>query len=149
MQMGRKYDKEGNYKGAFEVWTKAVELVVADAHLELSRLYWKGLCVEKVKKKESYHTEEAAIAIAGHPYARHNLANYDSRFERAVKHLIIAANLGFDPSIQMLKRCYVRGLVSKEDFAAALRAHQAAVDATKSPQRERVPTFYNSKSNFN
>ncbi len=28
------------------------------------------------------------------------------------------------------------GLVSKEEFAAALRAHQAAVDATKSPQRE-------------
>eukprot|EP00985_Skeletonema_marinoi_P014022 scaffold7025_cov225-Skeletonema_marinoi.AAC.1 len=26
--------------------------------------------------------------------------------------------------------------VSKDDFAAALRAHQAAVDATKSPQRE-------------
>jgi len=28
------------------------------------------------------------------------------------------------------------GRVSKDDFAAALRAHQAAVDATKSPQRE-------------
>ena len=28
------------------------------------------------------------------------------------------------------------GLVNKDDFAAALRAHQAAVDATKSPQRE-------------
>jgi hypothetical protein len=27
-------------------------------------------------------------------------------------------------------------MVSKEYFAAALRAHQAAVDATKSPQRE-------------
>jgi hypothetical protein len=31
---------------------------------------------------------------------------------------------------------YVKGDVDKEDFAAALRAHQAAVDATKSPQRE-------------
>ena len=28
--------------------------------------------------------------------------------------------------------------VSKEDFAADLRAHQAAVDATKSPQREKA-----------
>ena len=27
-------------------------------------------------------------------------------------------------------------LPRKENFAAALRAHQAAVDATKSPQRE-------------
>jgi len=94
MQIGREL------KGAFEVWTKAAELGDADAHLELSRLYRKGLGVEKVKKKESYHTDEAAIAIAGHPYARHNLANYEvqnSRFERAVKHWIIVANLGFDP----------------------------------------------------
>eukprot|EP00984_Skeletonema_dohrnii_P032464 scaffold26701_cov77-Skeletonema_dohrnii-CCMP3373.AAC.2 len=44
MQMGRKYYNEGNYRGAFEV---------------------KGLGVEKVKKKESYRMEEAAIA--GHP----------------------------------------------------------------------------------
>jgi hypothetical protein len=33
------------------------------------------------------------------------------------------------------------GFVSKEDFAAALRGHQAAVDATKSPQREKGEAF--------
>ena len=38
--------------------------------------------------------------------------------------------------MEQLKSCFRGGLVSKEDFAAALRAHQAAVDATKSPQRE-------------
>ncbi len=56
--------------------------------------------------------------------------------ERRVKHLIIAANLGHSQSIQALKTCYKDGLVSKADFATALRGHQAAVDATKSPQRE-------------
>eukprot|EP00985_Skeletonema_marinoi_P007137 scaffold3121_cov211-Skeletonema_marinoi.AAC.6 len=35
---------------------------------------------------------------------------------------------------------YLRGVVSKEDFAAALRAHQAAVDATKSPGRDTAET---------
>eukprot|EP00985_Skeletonema_marinoi_P010511 scaffold4929_cov102-Skeletonema_marinoi.AAC.8 len=35
-----------------------------------------------------------------------------------------------------LKKFYADGLVSKDEFAAALRAHHAAVDATKSPQRE-------------
>jgi hypothetical protein len=53
-----------------------------------------------------------------------------------VKHWIIAANLGCDKSTRMLKQCYTSGAVSKEDFAAALRAQKAAVDATKSPQRE-------------
>jgi hypothetical protein len=53
-----------------------------------------------------------------------------------MKHLIIAANQGDDGSLEMLKDAFGEGLVSKEDFAAALRGHQAAVDATKSPQRE-------------
>ena len=78
-------------------------------------------------------------AIAGHPDARYNLAcieGMNDRNERAVKHWVIAANLGHSNSIQALKVCYKHGAVSKEDFAAALRGHQAAVDATKSPQRE-------------
>ena len=49
---------------------------------------------------------------------------------------MIAANLGLDLSIESLKKCYKAGDVSKEDFAAALRAHHAAVNAMKSPQRE-------------
>ena len=53
-----------------------------------------------------------------------------------MKHFIIAAKLGHDGSLEALKEVYEAGAVSKEDFASALRAHQAAVDATKSPQRE-------------
>ena len=58
------------------------------------------------------------------------------RFDRAVKHWIISAKLGDRMSVQWLKKCYKEGYVSKVDFATALRAHQAAVDAMKSPQRE-------------
>jgi hypothetical protein len=61
--------------------------------------------------------------------ARHNLGYYEGRngrVERAVKHFIVAANLGYDDSLQVLRMFYVKGDVDKEDFAAALRAHQAA-----------------------
>jgi TPR repeat protein len=135
--VGTQRDEEGDYEGAFEYYTKAVELGDAHAHFQLSCLYRKGQGVEKDEKKELHHLEEAAIA--GHPDARYNLACYEGgngRIERAVKHLIIAANLGCDDSLKGLKECYADGRCSKEDFAAALRAHQAAVDATKSPQRE-------------
>ena len=54
--------------------------------------------------------------------------------ERAVKHFIIAANLGHDESLQRVKNEW--RVLSKDDFAAALRAYQAAVDATKSERRE-------------
>ena len=53
-----------------------------------------------------------------------------------MRHLIIAATQGHDDSIKPLMDEFRSGIVSKDDLAAALRAHQAAVDATKSPQRE-------------
>jgi len=104
-------------------------------------MYRTGLGVEKDKKKEVYHSEQAAIG--GDIIARYNLGCVEEehgRMDRAVKHWIINAKLGDDNALEVLKNkyragCFQGGLVSKEDFAAALRAHQAAVDATKSPQR--------------
>ena len=74
-----------------------------------------------------------------HHDARFNLGAYENgkgRVERAIKHFIIAANLGDDAAMQELKEFYKYGGMNKEQFASALRAHQAAADATKSPQRE-------------
>lgn len=57
--------------------------------------------------------------------------------ERGVNHLIIAANLGCDDGLETLGTFYREGAVSKEDYASAFRAHQAAIDATKrQPQRQ-------------
>jgi len=137
MEIGRELYRKGCYDNAFEYLSKAAVLGDAMAHYHLSLMYRKGEGVEKDMGKELYHLEEAAIA--GHPDARYNLAGYEDRngsIERSVKHYIIAAKLGHDESIQMLKKCYVDGKAEKDDFAAALRGHQAAVDATKSPQRE-------------
>ena len=53
-----------------------------------------------------------------------------------MQHFIIAANLGLDEALDEVKDGFRCGFVSKEDFEAALRGHQAAVDATKSQQRE-------------
>jgi len=58
-----------------------------------------------------------------------------------VKHWIIAATQGDDDSINNLIFAFKQGHVSKDDLAAALRAHQAAVDATKSPQREAADIY--------
>ena len=50
--------------------------------------------------------------------------------------------MGDDGSLKYLKEIYGTGYVSKEDLASALRGHQAAVDATKSPQREVAEKYY-------
>ncbi len=94
-------------------------------------------------KKRLHHLKEAAIR--GHPEARYNLAMYEKengRHVRAARHLIISTKLGDYKSLERLKLAYQAELVSKDDFAAALRGHQAAVDATKSPQREEGEAVY-------
>ncbi len=141
--MGTKCDGEGDHKSALKYYIKAAELGDADAHYNLSVMYRHGEGVEKDMKKAIYHLEEAAIG--GHPEARYNLglteASY-GRFERAKKHFIIAANLGDDNSLKALRELYAIGHASKEDYAGALRAYQAAVEATKSAQREEAESYY-------
>jgi len=142
LQIGIRRNEEGNYEGAFQNYTKAAESGNAASHYFLSCLYREGKFVEMDEKKEVYHLEQAAIG--GEPFARYNLGLVElknGRHARAAKHFIIAAKLGHDGSLRTLKDWYRFGLVSKENFAAALRGHQAAVDATKSPQREAAEAF--------
>ena len=112
-------------------------------HYQLSILYRDGEGVEKNEERALHHLTEAAIG--GHPMARHNLGCVERKkchYDRSVKHFIIAAKLGHDVSVEAVKGLYKAGYVSKDDFAAALRGHQAAIDATKSPQREAAAKFF-------
>jgi len=136
-EVGRKHFDDRDYERAFEYFTKAADLGDVEAQFNLSLMYREGLGVEKDEKMELYYEEEAAIS--GDPSSRYSLGCHEGgngRYGRAVKHWIIAAKLGDDDSIERLKEMYKCGYVIKEDFASALRGHQAAVDATKSPQRE-------------
>jgi len=143
-QKGCNCHDEGDFEGAFEYLTKAAELGEPEAHYQLSTMYYKGEGVEKDKKKEMYHLEEAAIG--GHPWARYNLGVEEKekgRMDRAMKNYIIAAKLGYDNALEAVKDCFVDGIVSKEEYDSALRGHQATVDATKSKQREEAYAFDN------
>ena len=140
-EMGKKGYDEEDFGKAFEYMAKAAELGDAEAHYFLANLYKNGLGVEKDEEMELFHLEEASIL--GHPGARYNLGckeTTNGRIERAVKHWIIAGNLGDDDSMKALREFYAGGDISKEDYAATLRTHQAAVDATKSSQREFAET---------
>ena len=137
------YNK-GDFRSAFEYFTKASEFGHAEAHFKLAMLYETGEGVEKDEGKEMYHYEEAAIG--GHPNARYNLGcveweNNDNT-ERAVKHWIISATLGEGDSIKILREFYESGDISKKEFASALRAYQTAVVATQSPQRKDAEEFF-------
>ena len=144
---------EGDYEAAYEYWTRSAALGNVEAHYQLSCLYYESLYpngvavdeelidedYENDEKREYHHLTEAAVG--GHFRARHDLGvreEINGRFDRAVKHFIIAAKLGYDPSLKSAKSLYRSELMSKDDFTTALRGYQAAIEAAKSPQRERV-----------
>ena len=142
-EVGKRLSREGDYKRSVDYWAKASELGDLEAHYLISYSYRVGEGVQKDIKKAIYHAEQAAIG--GHPGSRFNLGSNEfqsGKVERAIKHWIIASNHGHDDSLRMLRESYNKRFVGKEDFAAALRAHQAALDATKSPQREAGEAFY-------
>jgi hypothetical protein len=143
-QIGAECCNERDDEGAFEYYSKAATLGNMHGHYNLSCLYGKGEGTGKDLKQAVYHLEEAAIG--GHPTARYNLGCEEmnnGRTDRAMKHFIIAAKQGYDDALHNVKTGFAHGNVSKEDFEAALRGHQAAVDATKSKQREEAYAFGN------
>lgn len=134
---GEKHYERGDYRSAFDYWTKAAKLGDAEAHCRLANLYLFGKGVDKDEEKEIHQFEQAAIA--GHPLARYELGAYEwnkGNDKRAVKHWIISATQGENKSTKALMDAFRDGLVSKEKLAVTLRAYQAALDATKSPQRQ-------------
>ena len=141
--IGQEKYHEGDYTCAFDYWTRTASLGNVEAHYRLYVLYRDGKGVEKDEKRAVWHLEEASIA--GHPDARYSLGLFEGgmkcRYSRAMKHFIIAAKLGHDMSLNEVKNAYKAGHVSKEDFAATLRGHYAAIEATKSAQREKAATF--------
>ncbi len=137
--MGRDCIDEGDYDTALEYLTSASELGDAGSHYGLSIMYHQGQGVEKDKEKEVYHLEQAAIG--GHHMARHNLGCFEAnngRFDRAKKHFIIAANLGYHDSLNALRLLHADGYASKKEYADSLRSYQSAVEATKSSGRKRA-----------
>ena len=138
-EMGKKHYHEKDYGKALQYFTKAAGMGNLPALHLLGSLYKDGNGVEKDITRAIRHWEKAAIG--GHPQARYNLGIHEKTnggFKRAARHLIIAANLGEDRSLSSIKDLFVHGKASKEDYAAALRGYQSAVDATTSLARKKA-----------
>ena len=142
-EMGIRRNEDGDFDKGFEYLKEAAELGDAAAHYQLGHMYYKGEGVEEDLEKAIPHWEDAAIG--GHPMARHNLGVYEGNSgntERAVKHYIIAAKLGYEESMTMLWKFYSDGRITKQDLEDTLRTHKAAIDATKNSQREEAVVYF-------
>ena len=122
---------------AVELYERAAELGVKDAHFYLGVLYDEGTDVEKDGVKALRHYE--AAAMCGQVSARYNLGNAERRagnYDLALQHWMISAKLGEQDSLTNVKILFTNGLATKADYAAALRGYNNAIKEMPSIDRE-------------
>ena len=122
---------------AIELWREAAKLGSLEAHLMLGDQYMRGEAVAKDEAKAVEYWEVAAMQ--GHVESRHNLGIYESNNrnnERAVRHLMISAKMGYKESLDTIKEMFADGHALKQQYAEALAGYQIAVEETKSPDRD-------------
>ena len=149
LSLGYLYSNEGvpedvhvnvDHKKAFEMYQNAALHGNASAHFRLGEIYnYTGgeRVVQQDKMKAVHHWHQAAMM--GHEEARINLGIIEGQdnknVDRAMRHFIYAAKLGSDSALQTVKEGYMAKVVTKDDFAIALRGHQASQDEVHSEDR--------------
>ena len=135
-----------NEKKMMALLHQAAELGSVNAHVMLVDIYRKGLYGVAISRTKAEHHMLAA-AMGGNSKTRHNIGAFDisyGHFDRGIKHLLISAGDGFQPSVVSLQELYSLGVAKKDDYDKALQAYQAYIDATWSSRREESLLFYRS-----
>lgn len=90
------------------------------------------------KSRHNLYLEKAAKK--GHVGSRHNLGGFELKenrnFDRALRHYMISAKTGFNPSLDLVRGLLTLNRATKTQYAEALKGYQDAVEETKSSQRE-------------
>ncbi|EJK51708.1 hypothetical protein THAOC_29097 [Thalassiosira oceanica] len=120
-----------------KLYTEAAELGSIQALFSLGNVYRLGEGVQKDMAKAVELYEKAAMH--GHVESRFNLGCNEGKkgnYGRAVRHLLISAKMGYKDSLEAIKRMFMDGLATKEQYAGALKGYQDAVEETKSHDRD-------------
>ncbi|EJK58631.1 hypothetical protein THAOC_21228 [Thalassiosira oceanica] len=122
---------------AVELFTEAAELGSIQALFNLGYLYYNGEGVQEDKAKGVDFWTKAAMQ--GHVSSRYKLgrdAGKKGNHDRAVRHCMISAKLGDEDSFEAIKKIFMAGLATKEQYAEALKGYQDAVEEMKSHDRD-------------
>eukprot|EP00956_Cyclotella_meneghiniana_P002733 scaffold3222_cov43-Cyclotella_meneghiniana.AAC.2 len=101
---------------ANELYQRASDLGHSIAHYNLAGAYFEGKGVQVDKKMAIHHFQIAAMM--GNVSARCKLGameGLDGNLDRSLKHYMIAARHGHEKSLEMVKKGYMMGGVTKEE----------------------------------
>jgi len=128
-----------DFTKALELWHQACELGFAEAYCGIGYAYETGRGVEVDIEKAKHYYELASMM--GNETARHNLGAKEAdagNWDRALKHWMIAAGSGFNPSLKYIQDFYSNGQATKDDYTKALQAYQKYLSEIKSDQRDKA-----------
>ena len=77
--------------------------------------------------------------MQGHVESRYDLGYHEAKKgndDRALRHFLISAKMGHNLSVENIRRAFMGGLATKEQYAEALKGYQHAVDEMKSHDRD-------------
>ena len=138
-----------DYQKSNELLLKAGELGSTNAYYNLGQVYRVGSGGGQIDlKKATYYYELSAMG--GEIMARHNLGCMEAKagnHDRAFKHFIMAAKAGCDGSLDMVKKGYMHGDVTKDEYANTLRAYQKSNNEMKSDMRDKAATIMHQNEN--
>ena len=136
------YGLPQDYAKALELWQRAGELGYYKSYYNIGNAYYSGRGVEMDGKKGTHYFGIAAIR--GDVDARHVLGCIEwnaGNMDRARKHWMIAVRDG--KSLNSVKRSFMDGHTTKEDYSKALRAYQEYLNEVKSDQRDKAAALDN------
>jgi len=142
------YGLPQDHQKANELFQKAGETGCALAYYNLGNSYYNGDGVEVNRKKAKHYWELAAMD--GHVMARHDLGCVEGRSDnhhRAHKHYMIAAKAGDIDSLDYVKKGFMAGFVTKDEYTNTLRVHQQRLDEMKSDERDKAAERRNRNEN--
>jgi TPR repeat protein len=122
-----------------EIYVRAANLGYSKAHYNLGGIYVEGGNMKKAKS----HWE--AAAMAGDEVARYNIGCMEAQsgnIEQAMKHWTIAALAGDYRSMQQLKNCFEKGLVTRESIDSTLLAYNNSCAEMRSEARDAYIQWY-------
>ena len=61
--------------------------------------------------------------------------------ERALKHFMIAVEVGDALALENIQKLYSYGMATKDEYTEALRAYQKYLSEVKSPQRDQAAAY--------
>jgi TPR repeat protein len=116
-----------------ELYNRAADLGNSEAHYNLGVIYDDGGNLKKAK----FHYE--AAAMAGNEMARSHIGGLEANsgnMERAIKHWKIAASAGYYHAMHNLKKCFEKGLVTRESIDSILAAYNSSCAEMRSKARD-------------